>query len=35
MWLYRLANDVCLENLEATDESGGSGPFDLLKDDDF
>lgn len=35
MWLYRLATDVCLENLEATDESGGSGPFDLLKDDDF
>src|SRR6516165_3143512 len=28
IWLYRLATDVCLEDLEATDESGSPGAFD-------
>jgi RNA polymerase sigma-70 factor (ECF subfamily) len=32
IWLYRLATDVCLEHLEATDESGGPRPFDGVRD---
>jgi DNA-directed RNA polymerase specialized sigma24 family protein len=32
IWLYRLATDVCLEDLEATDESGGPRPFDGARD---
>lgn len=32
IWLYRLATDVCLEDLDATDESGGSRPFDGVRD---
>jgi RNA polymerase sigma-70 factor (ECF subfamily) len=32
IWLYRLATDVCLEDLEATDESGGPRPFDGVRD---
>jgi RNA polymerase sigma-70 factor, ECF subfamily len=27
-WLYRLATNVCLEDLDGTDESGDSPPFD-------
>ena len=29
IWLYRLATDVCLENLDSTDEFRGSRPFDV------
>jgi DNA-directed RNA polymerase specialized sigma24 family protein len=32
IWLYRLATDVCLEDLGATDESGGLRPFDGVRD---
>jgi hypothetical protein len=32
IWFYRLATDVCLEDLEATDESRGPGPFDGVRD---
>lgn len=32
IWLYRLATDVCLELLEATDESVGPTAFDVSKD---
>jgi RNA polymerase sigma-70 factor, ECF subfamily len=32
IWLYRLATDVCLEDLDATDESGGQRPFDGVRD---
>jgi DNA-directed RNA polymerase specialized sigma24 family protein len=28
MWLYRLATNVCLEDLDGTDESGDSPPPD-------
>jgi RNA polymerase sigma-70 factor, ECF subfamily len=31
IWLYRLATDVCLEDLEASDESRGPGPFDGVR----
>jgi RNA polymerase sigma-70 factor, ECF subfamily len=32
IWFYRLATDVCLEDLEATDESRGPRPFDGVRD---
>jgi DNA-directed RNA polymerase specialized sigma24 family protein len=32
IWLYRLATDVCLEDLEATDESRVPRPFDGVRD---
>jgi RNA polymerase sigma-70 factor (ECF subfamily) len=32
IWLYRLATHVCLEDLEAADESGGRRPFDGVRD---
>jgi RNA polymerase sigma-70 factor (ECF subfamily) len=32
IWLYRLATHVCLEDLDATDESGRRGPFDGVRD---
>ena len=32
IWLYRLASDVCLEDLDRTDESGGRHPFDGSRD---
>jgi DNA-directed RNA polymerase specialized sigma24 family protein len=32
IWLYRLAADVCLEDLEAADESDGPRPFDGVRD---
>ena len=32
IWLYRLATDVCVEDLEASDESGGPRPFDGVRD---
>ncbi len=32
IWLYRLATDVCLGDLEATDESGAPRPFDGVRD---
>jgi|SRR3982751_4343729 DNA-directed RNA polymerase specialized sigma24 family protein len=28
IWLYRLATDVCLEDVNGTDESRGPRPFD-------
>ena len=31
IWLYRLATDVCLEDLGGTDESGGARPFDGVR----
>lgn len=31
-WLYRLATDVCLEDLAGTDESRGRPPFDGVRD---
>jgi RNA polymerase sigma-70 factor (ECF subfamily) len=31
IWLYRLASDVCLEDLDWTDESGGRRPFDGVR----
>jgi RNA polymerase sigma-70 factor (ECF subfamily) len=34
VWLYRLATDVCLEDLDATDESACPQPFDHMKTDD-
>jgi RNA polymerase sigma-70 factor (ECF subfamily) len=34
IWLYRLATDVCLEDLGGTDESGGTRPFDGVSDPD-
>jgi RNA polymerase sigma-70 factor, ECF subfamily len=34
IWLYRLATDVCLEDLDTTDESRGPRPFDSAKDHD-
>ena len=34
IWLYRLATDVCLEDIDAIDESSRSGPFDPVRDDD-
>ena len=34
MWLYGLATDVCLEDLDRTDESRGPRPFDSAKDHD-
>jgi RNA polymerase sigma-70 factor (ECF subfamily) len=30
-WLYRLATDVCLEDLGGTDESGRARPFDGVR----
>jgi RNA polymerase sigma-70 factor (ECF subfamily) len=32
IWLYRLATNVCLEGLDATDESRGRRPFDGVRD---
>jgi|SRR6516165_4681410 RNA polymerase sigma-70 factor (ECF subfamily) len=32
IWLYRLATYVCLEDLDATDESRGTRPFDGVRD---
>jgi RNA polymerase sigma-70 factor, ECF subfamily len=32
IWLYRLAINVCLEDLDATDESQRRRPFDGLRD---
>jgi RNA polymerase sigma-70 factor (ECF subfamily) len=32
IWLYRLATNVCLEDLDGTDESGGPRPFDGVRD---
>jgi DNA-directed RNA polymerase specialized sigma24 family protein len=32
IWLYRLATDVCLEDLETTDECGGPRAFDGVRD---
>jgi RNA polymerase sigma-70 factor (ECF subfamily) len=32
IWLYRLATNVCLEDLDATDESRGRRPFDGVRD---
>lgn len=32
IWLYRLATDVCLEELDGTDESRGPRSFDDLRD---
>jgi RNA polymerase sigma-70 factor (ECF subfamily) len=34
IWLYRLATDVCLENLQGTDEFQRRPPFDPVNDDD-
>ncbi|MFZ1995346.1 MAG: hypothetical protein WAU75_14625 [Solirubrobacteraceae bacterium] len=34
IWLYRLATEVCLENLEGTDEFQRPPPFDCMNDDD-
>jgi DNA-directed RNA polymerase specialized sigma24 family protein len=31
IWLYRLATDVCLEDLDGTDESRGPRPFDGVR----
>ena len=31
IWLYGLAIDVCLEDLDGTDESGGRRPFDGVR----
>lgn len=33
-WLYRLATDVCLADLDQTDESASTQPFDRTKADD-
>ncbi|MBV9424089.1 MAG: hypothetical protein JOZ98_14335 [Solirubrobacterales bacterium] len=32
LWLYRIATEVCLEELAGTDESGGQRPFDDVRD---
>lgn len=32
IWLYRLATDVCLEDIDGTDESPRSDPFDAVRD---
>jgi RNA polymerase sigma-70 factor (ECF subfamily) len=32
IWLYRLATDVCLEDIDGTDESRGPGSFDGVRD---
>lgn len=32
IWLYRLATDVCLEDIDGTDESPVPGPFDSVSD---
>ena len=32
IWLYRLATDVCLEDLDGTDESRDGQPFDRVRD---
>jgi RNA polymerase sigma-70 factor (ECF subfamily) len=32
IWLYRLATQVCLEDLDGADEPGGRRPFDGLRD---
>ncbi len=32
IWLYRLATDVCLEVIEASDEFGGPQPCDASRD---
>ena len=32
IWIYRLAMQVCLEDLDRDDESRGRGPFDGVRD---
>jgi RNA polymerase sigma-70 factor (ECF subfamily) len=32
IWIYRLATQVCLEDLDPTDESRVRGPFDGVRD---
>jgi len=32
IWIYRLAAQVCLEDLDRADESRGRGPFDGVRD---
>ena len=32
IWIYRLATQVCLEDLDRADESRGRGPFDGVRD---
>ena len=32
IWLYRLATDVCLEDIDGTDESPPAKPFDAVRD---
>jgi DNA-directed RNA polymerase specialized sigma24 family protein len=32
IWLYRLATDICLQDLEAADESRGSRSLDGMRD---
>jgi RNA polymerase sigma-70 factor (ECF subfamily) len=34
IWLYRLATDVCLEDLNGTDESQGTQPLDRTNAED-
>ena len=34
IWLYRLATEVCLENLGETDESESRPPFEPVNDDE-
>jgi RNA polymerase sigma-70 factor (ECF subfamily) len=34
IWIYRLATQVCLEDLDRADESRGRGPFDGVRDTD-
>ncbi|MBV9002961.1 MAG: hypothetical protein JO304_28150 [Solirubrobacterales bacterium] len=34
IWLYRLVTDVCLEDIDETDESPRPGPFDAVRDND-
>jgi RNA polymerase sigma-70 factor (ECF subfamily) len=33
IWLYRLATEICLEDIDETDESRGPGSFDVLRDE--
>ena len=32
IWLYQLATEVCLEDIDGTDESPRPGPFDAVRD---
>jgi hypothetical protein len=34
IWLYRLATDACMENLQGTDEFSAGHRFDPVNDDD-